>query len=270
MNSYNVLRNKRLFLLDMDGTIYLDNILFEKSVEFLEYIKEIGGKYVFLTNNSSKSVDDYIRNLTNLGIYVDKSNFLTSSQATTMYLIERYKGKKVYVLGTESLKKELLKHNILITDQYQDGIDCLVVGFDTELTYSKLIDASRLLTNGVDFIATNPDLVCPTSFGYIPDCGAICKMLETTTGKKPIYIGKPNATMIELAIKNSGFLKEDAIVIGDRLYTDIASGINAGITTAVVLTGETKREDIKETKFIPDYVFNNIQEIYNQLIFQYN
>ncbi|WP_102264470.1 HAD-IIA family hydrolase [Mesobacillus jeotgali] len=266
MTVYNELKNKKLFLLDMDGTIYLDNKLFNNSLNFLNYIREIGGKYVFLTNNSSKSVNDYIEKLQKLSIIVDETNFLTSSQATVHHLLDQYNNKKIYVLGTESFKAELREQNILITDRYETDIDCLVVGYDTELTYDKLIDACKLINQGVDFIATNPDLVCPTSFGFIPDCGSICKIIETATGKKPLYIGKPNATMVELALKNNKFSKEQTIMIGDRLYTDIACGINAKVSTAVVLTGEAKANDIETTPFKPDYVFENINELYNILL----
>jgi 4-nitrophenyl phosphatase len=260
------LKQKKLFLLDMDGTIYLDNVLFKYSLDFLNYVKSIGGKYIFLTNNSSKSVNDYINKLKKLSIDVDSSNFMTSSQATSLHLRQNYKNKKIYVLGTDSLKKELREDGLNIIDVYSEDVDCLLVGFDTELKYSKLDDACRILIKDVDYLATNPDLVCPTSFGFIPDCGSICNMLETATRKTPEYIGKPNPTMVELAIGANRFTKEETIVIGDRLYTDIACGINAGVSTGVVLTGETRFEHLADTKFRPDYVFENIGQLYKMLI----
>lgn len=262
------LKDKKLFLLDMDGTIYIDDVLFEHSLKFLNEIKDMGGEYVFLTNNSSKSVNDYIIKLSRLGIKVDNSNFLTSSQATALYLKENYRDKKIYVMGTKSLKKEFEDNNIWVTDKYEEDIDCLVVGYDSELTYSKLVDACRLLlTKNIGFIATNPDLVCPVSFGYVPDCGSICDMLKVATKREPKYIGKPNATMVELAIKNSRFTKGETIVIGDRLYTDIASGINAKVSTALVLSGETKKEDLTKSQYKPDYIFDDIGEIYKYYTF---
>lgn len=259
------LKKKRLFLLDMDGTIYLDDVLFEYSSAFLDYVRHIGGKYIFLTNNSSKSVSDYIEKLQSLSIEVDESNFLTSSQATGRCLLERHKNSKIYVLGTQSFRKELRNSHLWITDRFEKDIDCLVVGFDTELTYGKLLDACRLLTEGVDYVATNPDLVCPTSFGFVPDCGSICHILEIATNRKPEFIGKPNSAMAELAIEAAGFSKEETIVLGDRLYTDIACGINAGISTGVVLTGETSIRDVENTEYKPDYVFQNIGEVYFRL-----
>ncbi len=265
-SKYEYLKRKRLFLLDMDGTIYLDDILFECSIDFLNYIREIGGKYVFLTNNSSKSVKDYVKKLRSLRIDVDESNFFTSSQATSLYLTENSKWNKIYVIGTKSFKNELIQKGINVTDEYGEDIDCLVVGFDTELTYSKLVDGCRLLFKGVDFIATNPDLVCPSSFGFIPDCGSICEVLRITTGRTPFYVGKPSKTMVDLVVSAIGYSKDETIVIGDRLYTDIACGINAGVTTAVVLTGETKREHLSNAKFVPDYVFEDIKHLYKVLV----
>lgn len=263
MMDLNILKKKRLFLLDMDGTIYIEDRLFSDCKNFLNYIKAQGGNYIFITNNSSKSVGDYITKLNSMGIEVNKNNFLTSSQATAILLKQKYFNKKIYVLGTESFKKELKSENLNIAEQYEEDIDCLVVGFDTELTYEKLVIACRLLLKDVNYIATNPDLVCPTTNGYVPDCGSICKILEIATQKKPIYIGKPNPSMVELAIQNTNFSKEETIIIGDRLYTDIACGMNAGVTTALVLTGETSISDIESTSFRPDYIFKDISNLYN-------
>ncbi|MFA6693446.1 MAG: HAD-IIA family hydrolase [Bacillota bacterium] len=261
------LKHKKLFLLDMDGTIYIDNTLFDKTLDFLDYIKSVGGKYIFITNNSSKSVNDYIDKLQRMSIDVDLTNFLTSSQATAVFLQEKYPNKKIYVLGTESLKTEFKNANIKVTDKYEEDIDLLVAGFDTELVYQKLHDACvLLLTKDVDFIATNPDLVCPTSFGSIPDCGSICRMLETATGRAPFYVGKPNPMMIDMAIKKSGFTKDETLVIGDRIYTDIASGLNAGVDAALVLSGETKLEDLKNFSQKPDFIFKDIGELLSVLL----
>ncbi len=219
-----------------------------------------------MTNNSSKSVNDYIKKLTALSVSAEIQNFMTSSQATALYLKERYNGKKIYVVGTNSFKQELLESHLNIVDQLEDDIKCLVVGFDTELTYQKLTDACQLLSLEVDYIGTNPDMVCPTSFGFAPDCGSICQMLEIATGKVPEFLGKPKSIMAELAMEASGFTRDETIVIGDRLYTDIACGINASVTTGVVLTGETKRKDLESTEFPPDFVFENISELYDILI----
>jgi len=254
------LNNKKLYLLDLDGTLYNDNILFEGTLEFLNTIKENGGKYMFITNNSSKSMKDHARKLNNLGIPATKDDFCSSSLATAMYLKNNYLNKKCFCVGTESLKSELIEFGISLVSK--DDAELVVIGYDTELNYQKLIDICELLsTKDIPFIATNPDLVCPVNFGFVPDCGLFCYMIEIATGKRPMYIGKPTPTLIEMAISNTGFTKEETVVVGDRLYTDIASGINAGVTTICVLSGETGKEDLATTDFNPTYIAKDISEI---------
>lgn len=253
------MKKYKLYLLDMDGTIYLGNNLFPQTLPFLNFVRNIGAEYMFLTNNSSSGTDKYIRRLNGLGIDgVTPSEFLTSTYATMLYLKENYPNKKLYALGTESFKAELRAGGINIVDDIEDGIDALVMGFDTELTFKKLEDACKLLPTGIDYIATHPDFVCPTEYGSVPDCGAVTEMLYMATGRRPIVIGKPQPTMIELALKERGLEKGDAIFIGDRLYTDIASGCNAGIDTAFVLSGEGTLEDLKTSDAKPTYVLDNI------------
>ena len=256
---------KRLYLLDMDGTIYIDNTLFDGTLDFLKYIKEIGGKYMFLTNNSSKSVTKYIDKLSSLGIDAVKDDFLTSADATSIFL-RKMNYKKIYVLGTASLKQQFKEEGHNICDTIEDDIDCLCMGFDTELTFKKLEDACILLGNDkIDYIATNPDYVCPTSFGSVPDCGSVSDMLYNATGRRPKFIGKPQPEMINLAIEKSGFKKEEAIIFGDRLYTDVASGKNAGITAVFVLSGEGTMETLNQSDVKPDYIFKDIKEYYETL-----
>ena len=139
------------------------------------------------------------------------------------------------------------------------------MGFDTELTFQKLEDASILLGMGVDYIATNPDWVCPTEYGYVPDCGSVAQMLFNATKRKPKFIGKPEATKVELAVEKSGFTKEQSVLLGDRLYTDIASGHNAGIDTMLMLSGESTINDLKEFDFSPTFIYKNVRELYNYL-----
>ena len=258
------LKNKKLFLLDMDGTIYLDNDLFDGTLDFLSYVKEIGGKYIFLTNNSSKSVDKYIEKLESLGITATEDEFLTSTDATILYL-QKKTYKKIYAFGTTSFKEQLRKANLPITDELSDDIDCLLMGFDTELAFKKLEDACILLGRGVDYIATNPDWVCPTWYGYVPDCGSVSWMLEKATGRKPMFIGKPEPTMALLAMEKTGFAKEETALFGDRLYTDIACGVAAGISTVFVLSGEGTLKDLEESETKPEFVYENIRVITDEL-----
>ncbi len=260
------LKNKKLFLLDMDGTIYLDQELFDGTLDFLDYVKSIGGRAMYLTNNSSKSVTKYIEKLGSMGIKAEEKDFTTSAQATGLYLQKTHKNDLLYVFGTQALKEELARYDLNITDVLSDEIKCLVMGFDTELTFKKLEDACILLNKGVDYIATNPDWVCPTWYGFVPDCGSVSEMLYNATKRRPKFIGKPEPTMIDLAIEETGFTKEEAIILGDRLYTDIASGSNAGIDTALMLSGESTMEDVKtfEGK-APTYIFDNIRSFLNKI-----
>ena len=254
------LKNARLFLLDMDGTIYLDNDLFDGVTDFLAHIKAIGGKYLFLTNNSSKSVNKYIEKLNALGIPTTADDFLTSTDATIVYLKPK-NYKKIYAFGTTSFKEQLKAANLPITDRLEDDIDCLLMGFDTELTFKKLEDACILLNRGVDYIATNPDWVCPTWYGSVPDCGSVSEMLFNATKRRPKFIGKPQPEMALLAVEKTGFKREQTALIGDRLYTDIACGVNAGVNSVFVLSGEGTLEDLKTSDVKPDYIFKDIKEI---------
>ncbi|MBR6739014.1 MAG: HAD-IIA family hydrolase [Oscillospiraceae bacterium] len=249
---------KRLFLLDMDGTIYLDNELFPATKPFLNHVRSIGGRYLFLTNNSSRSVDAYVEKLKKLGIEATNDDFLTSVNALISYLKQKEPYKLCYAFGTESFREQLCAAGIRITDKVEDDVDCLLIAFDTELTFQKLEDACILLNRGVDFIATNPDWVCPTWYGSVPDCGSVCEMLHRATGRRPLVIGKPQPEMAFLAIKATGFTPEQTMMIGDRLYTDIASGVNAGIDTAFVLSGEGTREDLAASEVSPTWVFEDI------------
>ncbi len=256
------LSGKRLFLLDMDGTIYLDEDLFPGTKPFLEAVKERGGRYLFLTNNSSRSVDAYVDRLARMGIEAGREDFLTSTDALIDHLKGRPPYKLCYVFGTESFRAQLEGTGIPVTAERSDEVDCLLIGFDTELTFQKLEDACILLNRGVDFIATNPDWVCPTWYGSVPDCGSVCEMLYRAAGRRPLVIGKPKPAMVELAIKRTGFTPEQTLVVGDRLYTDIAAGVNAGVDTAFVLSGEGTRADLAASEVKPAWVFDDIAALH--------
>ena len=248
----------------MDGTIYLGNNLFTGTLDFLEYVKSIKGRYIFLTNNSSKSVSKYIEKLASLGIKSEEDDFFTSTNATIMYLKKR-SYRKIYALGTMSFKSQLSDSGFNITDKLEDGIDCLCMGFDTELTFKKLEDACILLNKDIDYIATNPDWVCPTDFGYVPDCGSVSEMLYNATKRRPYFIGKPRPDMAYFAMEKAGYSKEETAIMGDRLYTDIACGANAGVSTIFVLSGEGTMEDVQNGETKPDFIYQNILELYNDL-----
>ena len=255
----------RLFLFDMDGTLYLGSRLYDFTKELLATIKAQNRRYLFMTNNSSKSVDDYIKKLENFGIQTTREDFITSSQATAYYLHKHHEGKALYVCGTNSLKEELRREGFAVSE-IADEAECIVMGFDTELTFQKLEDVSRLLlTKEIPYIATNPDLVCPTEFGSVPDCGSVCQMIENATGKRPVVIGKPSALMPQLAMERLGYSKEETCVVGDRIYTDIKSGLNAGITTILVMSGETTPEILAKSKDKPHIVLEDAGKILETL-----
>ena len=256
------LGQKRLFLLDMDGTIYLDGALFPGTLPFLEHVKRIGGRTLFLTNNSSRSVEAYAARLAGMGIAVERRDFLTSTDALIAGLKQRSPYRLCYAFGTESFQSQLRAAGVPVTSRLDDGVDCLLMGFDTELTFQKLEDACILLNRGVDFIATNPDWVCPTWYGSVPDCGSVCEMLYRATGRRPRVIGKPQPAMARLALERTGFPAEAALMVGDRLYTDIASGVNAGIDTAFVLSGEGTRADLEGGGACPTWVFEDIAALH--------
>jgi len=253
---------KKLFLLDMDGTIYLDQDLFPCTMPFLEKIREKGGRYLFLTNNSSRSVDAYMEKLGRMGIETTAEDFLTSVNATAAALKKEKPYKNIYVFGTHSLQQQLRQEGFAVTDKLSDEVDCLLCGFDTELTFQKLEDACILLNRGVDFYATNPDWVCPTWYGFVPDCGSVCEMLFRATGRRPRVIGKPRPEMALLAMEKFGYAPEETVMIGDRIYTDVACGLNAGIDSVLVLSGECSREDAEASEEKPTEIRQDLGEIY--------
>ncbi|NLI21064.1 MAG: HAD-IIA family hydrolase [Clostridiales bacterium] len=259
------LRAKKLFLLDMDGTLYLDDLLFDHCLDFLGAIKARGGRYLYLTNNSSKSVEQYVQKMNRIQIPASRDDFFTSTDAACVYLRQHFRGRKIYALGTAAFRAQLTAAGFPVTDRLEDDIDCLLMGFDTELTFQKLEDACILLGRGVTYLATNPDWVCPTAYGFVPDCGSVSQMLCNATKRMPYFIGKPEPAIALLAIEKAGCKPEDTVLIGDRLYTDIACGINAGITTVLVFSGETTREDLAKSEIKPTFACENIGEIYGML-----
>lgn len=259
------MKEMELFLLDMDGTIYLGNDLFPETPGFLSAIREKGGKYVFLTNNSSKNKEAYAKKLQKLGIDATEEDVFSSGDATAIWLRENLDGNKLYVVGTEVLCDLFRKAGFELT---ADHPDALVLGFDTELTYEKLRIAHDLIMDGTKWICTHPDLVCPVEGGRsIPDTGSMIALLETSTGRKPdLIVGKPNPIIIESALRLYGGDKETTCMVGDRLYTDIAVGQNAGITSVLVYTGETSREEYEaQTQYHADYVYPSVGEIAAEL-----
>ena len=257
-----MVKKTKLYLFDMDGTLYLGDRLYDFTLELLSEIRRAGGRYLFVTNNSSKSVSDYVKKLEKMGISATREDFMTSSQATAYYLKQNHPGKTLYVCGTRSLIEELEGEGFAVTTQL-DKVECVVMGFDTELTFGKLHDVSYLLLTRPElpYIATNPDLVCPTEFGSVPDCGSICIGIKNATGKEPIVIGKPSPLMPQLAMAKYGAKPEETAVIGDRIYTDVKSGLAAGCTGILVLSGESTMETLQKSDVKPDLVLESAADI---------
>ena len=264
---YDRLINTRLFLLDMDGTLYLGDDVFDGAVDFIHSISETGRNYIYLTNNSSRAGVDYITRLRKLGFPCEAENVFTSGMATGEFLNQNYPGAKVYLAGTKAFYRELQSYGIdLVNDENGhtdvDTVDVVVQGFDTELVYEKLDLACHFLRRGAKFIAANPDWVCPMPADEVlPDCGSICALLTAASGVKPHYIGKPNRDMIDVISKMTGIPNENICAVGDRLYTDIAVAKNAGSVSVCVLSGESSEADIEASDVKPDYVLKDVAEI---------
>ena len=255
------LKDITLYLLDMDGTVNLGYDPIDGAKEFLETLKEQGKNFIFLTNNSSKSKNDYVEKMRSLGFPCESENVFTSGMAAGMFLEENKKGSKVYVCGTASLKNELKNYNVDISD---DGVgaDTVLLGYDTELDYKKIRIVCDLLDAGADYYATNIDMVCPIEGGrYLPDCGSFADMFEQAVKRRPRFLGKPDRTMIDIIAKAEGVSYENIAMVGDRIYTDVKTGINAGVTSVLVLSGETTLEDYKKSDVKPDYILDSVKDI---------
>lgn len=253
---------KKLICLDMDGTVYLGNHLFEGAKETFEYFKQNDISFVFLTNNSSHSLPFYVDKVNGMGIKCDISNFYSSIETTIKYLIDR-NIKNIYVLGVKTFKDELKKHfNVVEKLDLTNVPELVLVSFDTELIYDELKTACLYIQKGAEFVATNMDYRCPIEDGlYIPDCGGLCKWITACTNKEPVFLGKPEPTMIYQVMEKFNVSKEETMIVGDRYYTDILSGINAGVDTVAVLTGETTKDEFLNATKKPTYIINSIADL---------
>ncbi len=258
MNNYDILKNKKLFVLDMDGTIYLEEKVIQGAIEFIQILKEQDKDYLFFTNNSSKSPSIYYEKLNRLGFYAPIEKIVTSGDVTIEFLKTQRPKKSVYLLGTQALIKSFEDNGIVINDK---NPDIVVIGFDITLTYEKIDKACHFIRNGAEFIATHPDVNCPAEKGFLPDCGAMCAMIEASTEKSPRYLGKPHVETINTILERTGLSKGEIAVVGDRLATDIAMGFYHQVTSILMLTGATSRADLVYSEIKPDFVFDSIKEL---------
>ena len=251
------LAQKKLWILDMDGTVYLGNQLFPETLPFLQRIRESGASYLFFTNNASRAKDTYVTRLNGMGIPAGPENILTSAETTIAFLKQHRPGKSVYVVGTPDLIRSFEDAGICV----EEDAPIVVASFDTTLTYDKLEKACRYIREGAEFISTHPDFNCPVEGGFIPDSGAICALITASTGKLPRYFGKPYEDTLQIIEEFSGVVREDMVVVGDRLYTDIALGAKHGVASVLVLSGETTLEDLEGSDVQPSVIVQNVGEL---------
>lgn len=271
----------RHLALDMDGTIYLGSTLFPYTLKFLSDMKEAGIGYSFLTNNPSRSVADYLKKLEGLGIQADEENMYTTSLAAIDYIKTHYPGaKRLFLLGTPSMISQFEKAGFeSCADDPDDVPDVLVVAFDMTLNYQRLCRAAWWASQGVPYVATNPDRVCPTDQKVVlVDCGSMCKCIEHATGRQPdITLGKPDPNMLYGIMERLDLKPEEVAMVGDRIYTDTATAHNAGAFGVLVLSGETTLEVVDKVAedarnnpapefFPPDLVCRDVKELGELLI----
>lgn len=255
----NIISGIRCFALDMDGTIYLGEQWIEGAREFLDAVRESGRTYVFLTNNSSKNPVVYVEKLARMGLFVNESQVITSGDATIYYIKKHYPGKKVFLLGNDMLKEQFKVEGIQLTD---DTPDLVVTAFDTTLDYQKMCKVCDYVRAGLPYIATHPDYNCPTETGFMPDIGAIHAFIHASASRYPDHIiGKPNAEIVNYLVDRVGYGKDRIMMIGDRLYTDVAAGASNGLHSALVLSGEATLEDCDKSDVKPELIFDSVKDI---------
>lgn len=259
-NRAKLLTSIELFVLDLDGTFYLGDRPIEGAPEFVRYAQETGRKVLFFTNNSSRSPRVYMDRLASMGCPISREQIMTSGDVTIAYLKKMYPGKSVYLVGTPALEESFREEGIRLTD---GGVraEVVVVGFDTTLTYEKLEWACTCIREGAVFLATHLDINCPVEYGFIPDCGAFCRAITASTGVEPKYLGKPFSETLDMVLAHADVAKERTAFVGDRIYTDVATGVSHGARGLLVLSGETKMEDVWRAETKPDAVYRSLGEM---------
>lgn len=264
-----LLNEKDLFVFDMDGTIYLGERVFPEAVSFIRRLRENGKRILFFTNNASRTPEFYMVRLSGMGFEPKRTEIMTSGDVTIAYLLSECEGQSAYIMGTPELVRSFRKAGIRVTcsdtGEAEPGVtpDIVVTSFDTTLTYEKLCNACTFIRRGAKFFSTHPDFNCPSEDGPLPDSGAITAAVTASTGVTPTYFGKPEKTCADMIARASGTDKSKIIMLGDRLYTDIATGKRAGITTALVFTGETTPEMLAAApeEHTPDLTFADLGEL---------
>lgn len=253
------LQDVKCFLLDMDGTFYLGNNLIEGSLDFIEKVRATGRDFLFLTNNSSHNADFYVKRLHGMGLDVPREKILTSGEATADKLNQLYPGKRAFVLGNEYLIEEFTQMGVVVD---QENPEIVVIGYDTTLDYKKMTRVCDLVRAGLPYIATHPDFNCPTETGFAPDIGAIMAFIEASAFRRPeLIVGKPNTGIVEAALRRTGLKTGEMAMVGDRLYTDIETGLRSGMLSILVMSGETTEEMLAKSETVPDLKFGRLADM---------
>jgi 4-nitrophenyl phosphatase len=252
------LPNIRFFLVDMDGTFYLGDHLLPGALDFITAVTSRGADFLFLTNNSSRRREEYAEKIRHLGLEIPDDKVFTSGEATTIYLKGRKPSGRIFLVGTPALEAEFEAAGFELV---QRDPDYAVLGFDTTITYAKLWRLCDLVRSGVPFIATHPDFNCPTQEGFMPDVGAMIAFVKASTGRTPdVIIGKPHPPIVEALVKKTRTPASAMAMVGDRLYTDVALG-SLGVTTILVLSGETRADDLPGSPYRPDLIVENLAQL---------
>jgi len=258
MNALDQVRQKTGFIIDMDGVIYHGNQLIPGVLEFIAWLERGKKKFLFLTNGNERSPRELQQKLARLGIQVGENHFYTSALATAAFLKSQQPGGSVFVIGESGLTNALYDAGFTMNDINPDYV---VVGESKAYTYDKITHAIRLVLKGAKLIGTNPDVTGPTDQGLVPATGALVAPIELATGSKAYFVGKPNPLIMRHALKKLDCRREDAVIIGDRMDTDIIAGIESEIETVLVLTGVTAESDLKRFAYRPGHVLKNVGAI---------
>ncbi len=252
------IESKKGFISDMDGVIYHGNKILDGVTDFIEWLKSNDKHFLFFTNSSERSPIELAQKLQRMGLDVDPSHFYTSALATADFLASQKPGCSAYVIGEPGLINALYSKGISMNDVNPDYV---VIGETRNYNYDSILRAVKMINNGARLIGTNPDMTAPSEQGIIPATKALVAPIELSTGCVPYYVGKPNPLMMKSGIKLLGVAPEEAVIIGDRMDTDIVAGIESEIDTALVLSGVTRIEDLKSFPYRPKYIYENVGEI---------
>lgn len=252
------LKDVKMFVLDMDGTFYLGDNIIDGALDFIHKVNETGRKFLFFTNNASRVSSFYKEKLMKMGLDVPVSQIVTAGDVTIEYIKSFYPGKRVYLNGTPLLEQSFADAGIELV---HDNPDVVIQSFDKTLTYKKLEDICNFIRDGVPFLATHMDTNCPTENGFIPDCGAMCDLIISSTGVKPKFLGKPCKETLDMVLKITGCQADEIAFVGDRIYTDVATGVNNGAKGFLVLTGEADMQTVAESDVEPTCIYDSLYEM---------